>query len=465
MDILDYKKYEPICEKWYLTKEIGRGSFGVVFEAERRDMIKPKSAIKIVSIPSSQSEVESFRQDHYTLDEKSVTSYFYGFVEEFLKEVEMMALFQDHQNIVGIRDYEVKQRQDEIGWDIFIRMELLTPVNKYFAENGITEDSVIKFGIDMCSALEECKNQNIIHRDIKPSNIFVSSNGDFKLGDFGVARTLEKTSSGFSKKGTYTYMAPEVYKGEEYDASIDIYSLGIVMYKMLNNNLEPFKKENTFDDEEMALIRRMRGEKIVEYPANSSKALADIILKACSYNPENRFRSPTDMKISLEKLIKCSDTSNSSTEAENPIIKEEKTEVEEKVVYDNFNVIKEEQPVIENVSEVIPPLENFTQETQTTQKGVRASTVVAWVIWIIISVVAVFSLGILGVALSAVMLSLVAYGEYLMRSGKNKTLGRIIVFVVPMLVGFPMAIFCAGVPVAAAAILLAASFCSCLGQS
>ena len=52
--------------------------------------------------------------------------------------------------------------------------------------------------------------------------------GEFKLGDFGIARELERTMSGLSKKGTYSYMAPEMYKGEAYDSRVDIYSLGIV---------------------------------------------------------------------------------------------------------------------------------------------------------------------------------------------------------------------------------------------
>ena len=82
----------------------------------------------------------------------------------------------------------------------------------------LTEKEVIKLGMDLSKALEYCRKLKIIHRDIKPENIFVSRFGDFKLGDFGIARELERTMSGFSKKGTYSYMAPEMYKGEKYDS-------------------------------------------------------------------------------------------------------------------------------------------------------------------------------------------------------------------------------------------------------
>lgn len=302
MDISYYKKYEPIDGKWYITKELGSGAFGSVFEVERKDFSNMKSAMKIISIPGSQTEVNNYRSENYDLDEKSVTSYFYGFVEEFIKEFQIMSQLRGNGNIVSIEDYEVKEKDDGFGWDIFIRMELLTPMNDYFKEISPKQSDVIKLGIDMCKALETCQKYKIIHRDIKPSNIFVSDSGDFKLGDFGVARTLEKTSSALSKKGTYTYMAPEIFKGEEYGSNVDIYSLGIVMYRLCNNNLEPFRKERTYSDGEQALALRVKGEKITK-PANADGRLAEIILKACSFDPKSRYESPIQMRMELESIL------------------------------------------------------------------------------------------------------------------------------------------------------------------
>lgn len=76
MDISYYKKYEPIDGKWYITKELGIGSFGKVFEVERKDFGNMKSAMKIISVPSSESEIHSFISEHYDMDDKSVNSYF-----------------------------------------------------------------------------------------------------------------------------------------------------------------------------------------------------------------------------------------------------------------------------------------------------------------------------------------------------------------------------------------------------
>ncbi|MCH5211994.1 MAG: serine/threonine protein kinase [Oscillospiraceae bacterium] len=299
----DYKRYEPIDGKWRITRELGRGAYGTVFEIERKDFSNMKSALKVISIPNNENELRSYREDNYDLDEQSVTSYFYGFVEEFIKEFQIMSKLRGHSNIVSYEDHDVVKRSEGIGWDIFIRMELLTPMNQYFSQHAPNSQDVIKLGIDICKALEVCRNHNIIHRDIKPSNIFMSDIGDFKLGDFGVARTLEKTSGGLSQKGTYTYMAPEIYKGQEYNASVDIYSLGIVMYRLLNNNMEPFRTDRTFANGESAMARRMTGEPIPR-PANAGDELARIIMKACAYSPQDRYSNAKDMRSDLERLLK-----------------------------------------------------------------------------------------------------------------------------------------------------------------
>ena len=305
MDTSYYKKYEPIFGKWHIVRELGEGSFGKVFEIEREDFgYTYKAALKAVTIPQSQSEVETIMDDG--MDSESVTTYFRGFVEELIEEFRLMSKLKGESNTVSYEDHCVIPHKDSIGWDILIRMELLTPLLRYTKANALGQAEVIHLGIDICKALELCRKHDIVHRDIKPENIFVSENGSFKLGDFGIAKTVEKTMGGLSKKGTYTYMAPEVYKGEEYGPSVDIYSLGIVLYRYLNNNRAPFLPEYpaliTHTDRTLAIDRRIKGEAIPA-PANADNELAAIILKACAYNPKDRYSSPAEMREALEALL------------------------------------------------------------------------------------------------------------------------------------------------------------------
>lgn len=145
------------------------------------------------------------------------------------------------RNIVSCDDFATKPHEDGIGWDVFIRMELLTPLTTLIKQyaGSIPEEKVIKVGMDICSALVLCESKHIVHRDIKPENIMVSEFGDYKLGDFGIARTMDHTTQA-TTVGSERYMAPEVIKREEYGKEVDIYSLGLVLYWMLNNRKRPF---------------------------------------------------------------------------------------------------------------------------------------------------------------------------------------------------------------------------------
>jgi len=289
-----------IWPEWEIEKELGRGSFGVVYKAVRRDHLESYAAIKVISIPTNASEVDSLRSEG--LDMNATKTYLQGIVNDFVNEIQLMESLKGMQNIVSVEDYKVVEKTDELGWTIYIRMELLTPFNTYTCDKKLTEAEVIKLGCDICTALEICSKRNIIHRDIKPENIFINDFGYFKLGDFGIARKMENMTAGFSQKGTYNYMAPEVVSSPNYDSSVDTYSLGLVLYRLLNGNRLPFldPKKQMFSPAERtnAVERRIRGEAL-PVPCDASPAMANLILRACAHDPHMRFSSATEMKEAL----------------------------------------------------------------------------------------------------------------------------------------------------------------------
>ena len=281
---------------------IGEGSYGKVYKITREEFGHTyASALKVIRVPQSEAEVNSIRSSG--MDDESVTAYFRGVVEDIVNEVALMAEFKGHSNIVSYEGHSVVPLKDGFGWEVFIQMELLTPLFDCLKSNAFTVNEVIRLGIDMCNALELCEKNHIIHRDIKPENIFYSKLGTFKLGDFGIAREMERSTSGMSKKGTYSYMAPEVYRGDTYDQTVDSYSLGIVLYRLLNNNrtpfLPPYPDPIRYADNETAIRRRLSGERI-PMPCNAGDDLGRVVLKACAYDPRNRYRTAWEMRLALE---------------------------------------------------------------------------------------------------------------------------------------------------------------------
>ena len=307
MDNEYYKRYEPFFGSWHIKRFIGAGSYGKVFEIERRDFdMVFTGALKAITIPADKSEYEQVLEAG--MDREGASTYFRDYVQELNREIALMSRLKGHSNIVSYEDHQIIPHEDGIGWDILIRMELLRPINDALRQNkSFTRAEVIRLGTDLCRALEVCGQYNIIHRDIKPANIFISDTGDYKLGDFGVARIASASTGASTRAGTVNYMAPEVFRGEKYTANVDIYSLGLVMYQLLNANRMPFyppyPQPLTALAKERAHDRRLAGEPLPD-PVNASGPLADILRKACAPVPADRFASPTEMRLALEAVLR-----------------------------------------------------------------------------------------------------------------------------------------------------------------
>ena len=305
MDNEYYKRYEPFFGSWHIKRFIGAGSYGKVFEIERRDFdMVFTGALKAITIPADKSEYEQVLEAG--MDREGASTYFRDYVQELNREIALMSRLKGHSNIVSYEDHQIIPHEDGIGWDILIRMELLKPINDALRQNkSFTRAEVIRLGTDLCRALEVCGQYNIIHRDIKPANIFISDTGDYKLGDFGVARIASASTGASTRAGTVNYMAPEVFRGEKYTANVDIYSLGLVMYQLLNANRMPFyppyPQPITFSAAEQARARRLAGEAL-PLPSGAQDALGQLVCKACAPDPAQRFAGPLALRKALEAL-------------------------------------------------------------------------------------------------------------------------------------------------------------------
>ena len=305
MDNEYYKRYEPFFGSWHIKRFIGAGSYGKVFEIERRDFdMVFTGALKAITIPADKSEYEQVLEAG--MDREGASTYFRDYVQELNREIALMSRLKGHSNIVSYEDHQIIPHEDGIGWDILIRMELLRPINDALRQNkSFTRAEVIRLGTDLCRALEVCGQYNIIHRDIKPANIFISDTGDYKLGDFGVARIASASTGASTRAGTVNYMAPEVFRGEKYTANVDIYSLGLVMYQLLNANRMPFyppyPQPITFSAAEQARARRLAGEAL-PLPSGAQDALGQLVCKACAPDPAQRFAGPLALRKALEAL-------------------------------------------------------------------------------------------------------------------------------------------------------------------
>ena len=288
--------------EWQIEDEIGSGSYGTVYRIRRQDIGGIfYAALKVISVPTDRAEIQSLRAS--CMSDEQIAEYYCGIAKKISQEFAVMERLKGNTNIVSYEDHKIVPRPDGIGVDVLIRMELLTPMTRMIANGECGEAEAIKIGIDLCNGLSVCEREGILHRDIKPGNVFVSNHGNYKLGDFSVARMEHIFQTERTPQGTFSYMAPEMYQGRPYDRSLDIYSLGLILYRLLNNGRGPLLPQPptalTAQMVDESNERRLKGEQLPP-PANASAQMARIILKACAYRNTDRYSSAEQLRSELE---------------------------------------------------------------------------------------------------------------------------------------------------------------------
>ncbi len=295
MTVDKLKGYEPLFGSWNVEAKIAEGRYSKVFKVGRTndDGQAEYQCLKTIKFPSGDEELS-----------RVISSGNYENVQQYLDEVELsvrsnmdkMLALSENEHIVRFENYTII-KESSCFW-LVILMELLKPVNEYLETESITQNDVIDLGCDICLALEGFREAGILHREVKPENIYVDEKGNYKLGDFGVC------SGRFGEdKSVSSYIAPELYTSSGESTNSDIYSLGILLYKLLNSNRLPFLPSYpapvSIEDRETAFTRRMRGD-LFPAPSNATSQLANVIYKAAAYNAAERFSDPEALFIALE---------------------------------------------------------------------------------------------------------------------------------------------------------------------
>ena len=302
---------------WEVVRKIGEGSFGGVYEIRRTlpDGRVEKAALKKLTVPKDNIEIRELYSQSFS--KENITAHYKDQMRELVNEYTLTQELNGCRNVVACHEVQCVQHADGIGWDIYIRMELLKPLKQVLSID-YHEATVLKLGLSLCSALLACQEHHIVHRDIKPENILVSDRGEFKLGDFGIAKVSEKTATG-TMTGTMGYMAPEVANRWHYGAQADIYSLGMVLYWMMNRHTLPFlpfpPAIPTAAQRQDAANRRFAGEDFPS-PVNGSRVLKAIVMKACAFSTEDRYQTVRELRRDLQAYCqqrragKSADTQN-----------------------------------------------------------------------------------------------------------------------------------------------------------
>lgn len=211
--------------RYNVTRELGRGGMGVVYLAHD-PFIDRQVAIK--TILASPADGSDNLEHHQQL---------------FFNEARAVGKLM-HPHIVSVYD---AMWENEVCYLIMEYVEGSTLKEYCSAKALLPLDRVIKFIFQSAKALGYAHQSGVVHRDIKPSNIMLSSNGDIKISDFGIAQVdgFADISASGSLTGSVHYTSPEQIRNESPTPQTDLFSLGVVMYELVTGE-KPFKAENEY---------------------------------------------------------------------------------------------------------------------------------------------------------------------------------------------------------------------------
>lgn len=229
-------------------------------------------------------------------------------VEHFTSEARLAALLQ-HENIATIYDFGEVEGRYFMAMEYLFGKDLQTVIRAGSADNTFKPEYALMISLKICEAMGyahsltdfQGKALKIIHRDLTPHNIFLTYEGKVKIIDFGIAKTElhdNKTRVGVVK-GKITYMSPEQLAGDELDSRSDIFSIGILLYEMLSGR-------RMYTGDTAALIRKaitVDYEQLETVRTGLDPALYEILHKALSIVPSDRYQSCEEMQLDIEKCL------------------------------------------------------------------------------------------------------------------------------------------------------------------
>ncbi|MDQ3981069.1 MAG: Stk1 family PASTA domain-containing Ser/Thr kinase, partial [Actinomycetota bacterium] len=266
--------------RYAVVERVGSGGMAEVYRA-RDELLGRDVAVKVLNARFSQDK---------------------SFVERFRREARSAANL-NHPNVVSLYDYG----SDDGAYYIVMEYIEGKSLGDIVAESGaLLPERAAEIASDVAAALERAHASGLVHRDIKPTNIMVTTSGQTKVTDFGIARALggsteqtQMTQTGMVI-GTAAYLSPEQAQGNPVDARSDVYSLGCVLHETLTGR-PPF----TGDTPLSIAYKHVREDPVSPSTVNPDvpRELDAITLKALSKNPDNRYASAHEMREDLQRFL------------------------------------------------------------------------------------------------------------------------------------------------------------------
>lgn len=238
-----------------------------------------KYIVKIISFPSSQTQLDALLLANAFENEEAANGYFESRAKELAKEVEFLQTISRQEGFIPYKGFQIVPKEDSTGYDVYLLAEYKRSIERHSAKRPFTHLDALNLGLDICSAFSACRRSGYLFVNLKPSNVYVTPNGEYKIGDLGFIKLSSLKYASMPENYISAYTAPEIQDPfASLNESIDVFSLGAMLYQIYNGGELPDFTED-----------------YLPAPKYADEEITSIILKACSLSPEDRWTDPAQM--------------------------------------------------------------------------------------------------------------------------------------------------------------------------
>lgn len=246
-----------------------------------------KYIVKIISIPASQVKLEALLLSGAYPDQEAAVKYFKDLADGVVEEAKTLKQLSQMEGFLPYVNWQIRPMDDEKGYDIYLLGTYKHSLRRTFRMEPMTHLRAVNLGLDLCAALAVCRRAGYLFVDLKPENVFLNAQNEFRISDLGFVRLNSLKYASLPERYRSAYTAPEITDAfSSLNETLDIYAVGLILYQAYNNGVLPFEGS---PDPNQALPP----------PEYADYEMADIILKACSPKPEDRWQDPMQLGQAL----------------------------------------------------------------------------------------------------------------------------------------------------------------------
>ena len=314
--------------------------------------------VKIISTPASQKQLDALLISGAYSSKEAALAYYKELSEGIVEEAEILQKLSLLEGFIPFVKWQIEPMEDEGGYDVYLLSTYRMTLQKYLRNRPMTHLEALNLALDLCASLTVCRRSGYLYVDLKPSNIYITPEKGYRIGDLGFIKLSSLKYASLPERYRSQYTAPEITDAfSSLNASMDIYAVGLILYQVFNNGTLPFTGDTAPCE-------------AFPPPAFADYEIAEIILKACAPDPNDRWQDPVEMGQAIVSYMQRNGAHDTPI---TPVAEEELPEVTDEDQPGNYETSEEEITKTEEATE--KAAEDTTEEvTEETTEEVTEET-------------------------------------------------------------------------------------------